>query len=164
MTTRAEQVVDTLVELADTLVADFDVVELMSLLTDRCVDVLDVDAAGIMLAGPQGDLRVMASSSDAMRLLELFEIQSQEGPCLDCFRSGGAVSREDLSQAGGAWPRRGRTTPAVDGHGGSGREPVLFRRSGDECLRIRGVGSLAGGPRPFWDSPGRAPGFRRCGQ
>ena len=62
MTTREAQVAETLVELADTLVADFDVVELMSLLTDRCVDVLDVDAAGIMLAGPQGELRVMASS------------------------------------------------------------------------------------------------------
>ena len=105
MTTREAQVAETLVELADTLVADFDVVELMSLLTDRCVDVLDVDAAGIMLAGPQGELRVMASSSDTMRLLELFEIQSQEGPCLDCFRSGDPVSGADLTQADGAWPR-----------------------------------------------------------
>ena len=57
----------TLVELADTLVDDFDVVELLTLLTDRCVEVLDVGAAGLMLAAPDGDLRVMASSSETMR-------------------------------------------------------------------------------------------------
>ena len=72
----------TLVELADTLVADFDVVELLTRLADRCVDVLDVGAAGLMLAGPDGELRVMASSSEAMRVLELFEIQSEEVPAL----------------------------------------------------------------------------------
>ena len=95
----------TLVELADTLVADFDVVELLTLLTDRCVDVLDVGAAGLMLAAPEGDLRVMASSSEAMRMLELFELQSQEGPCLDCFRSGLPVVNKDLSADDGHWPR-----------------------------------------------------------
>ena len=58
-------------ELADTLVADFDVVELLTLVTDRCVELLDVGAAGIVLVAPDGDLRVMASSSEAMRVLEL---------------------------------------------------------------------------------------------
>jgi GAF domain-containing protein len=95
----------TLVELADTLVADFDVVELLTRLADRCVDVLDVAAAGLMLAGPDGDLRVMASSSEAMRLLELFELQSEEGPCLDCYRSGQAVINEDLATVNSRWPR-----------------------------------------------------------
>jgi GAF domain-containing protein len=95
----------TLVELADTLVADFDVVELLTLLADRCVDVLDVGAAGLMLVAPEGDLRVMASSSEAMRLLELFELQAQEGPCLDCFRTGQPVVNQDLASANGRWPR-----------------------------------------------------------
>src|SRR3977135_3407036 len=63
----------TLVELADTLVEDFDVVGLLTLLADRCVQVLGVWAAGLMLVAPEGDLRVMASSSEAMRLVELFE-------------------------------------------------------------------------------------------
>ena len=94
----------TLVELADTLVADFDVVELLTRLADRCVDVLDVDAAGLMLVGPDGDLRVMASSSEAMRVLELFELQAQEGPCLDCFRTGQPVVNQDLASADGRWP------------------------------------------------------------
>jgi hypothetical protein len=83
--------VKTFVELADTLVADFDVVDLLTLLADRCVDVLDVGAAGLMLVAPDGELRVMASSSDAMRVLELFELQAQEGPCLDSFRTGDQV-------------------------------------------------------------------------
>ena len=95
----------TLVELADTLVADFDVVELLTLLADRCVDVLDVGAAGLMLAAPDGDLRVMASSSETMRVLELFELQAEEGPCLDCYRTGQPVVNQDLAAVDGRWPR-----------------------------------------------------------
>ena len=95
----------TLVELADTLVDDFDVVELLTLLTDRCVDVLDVAAAGLMLVAPEGDLRVMASSSEAMRVLELFELQAQEGPCLDSYRTGLPVVNQDLATVDGRWPR-----------------------------------------------------------
>ena len=95
----------TFVELADTLVADFDVVELLTLLADRCVDVFDVDAAGLMLVAPDGDLRVMASSSEAMRVLELFELQTQEGPCLDCYRTGQPVVNQDLAIVDGRWPR-----------------------------------------------------------
>lgn len=97
--TRETVLARTLVELADTLVDDFDVVDLLMLLADRCVEVLDVDAAGIMLAAPDGQLRVMASSSEAMRVLELFEIQAQEGPCFDCYHSGRAIVTEDLGRA-----------------------------------------------------------------
>ena len=95
----------TLVELADTLVDDFDVVELLTLLADRCVEVLDVAAAGLMLAAPEGDLRVMASSSEAMRVLELFEIQSQQGPCLDCHSTGQPIVNHRLASDDGRWPR-----------------------------------------------------------
>src|SRR5688572_22019695 len=103
--TRESVLARTLVELADTLVDDFDVVELLTLLADRCVEVLDVEAAGIMLAAPDGALRVMASSSEAMRVLELFEIQAQEGPCLDSHRTGLPVVNQDLAAANGRWPR-----------------------------------------------------------
>jgi GAF domain-containing protein len=102
---RESTLVRTMLDVADTLVADFDLVELLTRLTDRCVDALDVGAAGLMLVGPDGGLRVMASSSEAMRVLELFELQSQEGPCLDCFRTGQAVHNQDLAGAGGRWPR-----------------------------------------------------------
>jgi GAF domain-containing protein len=102
---REALLVRTLVELADTLVAEFDVVELLTVVADRCVDVLDVAAAGLMLVAPEGDLRVMASSSEAMRLLELFELQSREGPCLDCFTTGQPVVNQNLSGVNGRWPR-----------------------------------------------------------
>ncbi len=95
----------TFVDLADSLVADFDVIEVLTRLADRCVEVLDVGAAGLMLVGPDGDLRVMASSSEAMRVLELFELQAQEGPCLDCHRTGRPVSDPDLTAADSRWPR-----------------------------------------------------------
>jgi GAF domain-containing protein len=94
----------TLVELADTLVDDFDVVDLLTLLSDRCVEVLDVAAAGIMLVAAEGDLRVIASSSEAMRILELFELQSDEGPCVDCYRDGTLIVNLDLATALDRWP------------------------------------------------------------
>ena len=94
----------TLVELADTLVDEFDVVELLTLLVDRCVEVLGVSAAGLMLVAPEGDLRLAASSSEAMRVVELFELQSQEGPCLDCYRAGEPVVNQDLAVVNGRWP------------------------------------------------------------
>ena len=97
----------TLVELADTLVDDFDVVELLTLLADRCVEVLDVAAAGLMLVAPEGDLRVVASSSEAMRLLELFELQAQEGPCPDCYRTGRRSSTRPGARPAAAGPVRG---------------------------------------------------------
>ena len=110
----------TLVELADTLVDDFDIVELLTLLADRCVDVLDVGAAGLMLVAPDGDLRVMASSSEAMRLLELFELQSQEGPCLDCYRTGQPVVNQDLATVDGRWPRFAAEALAAGFHSAHG--------------------------------------------
>ena len=113
---REARLVRTLVELADSLVAEFDVIELLTLLTDRCVEVLDVEAAGLMLVGPDGDLRVMASSSEAMRLLELFELQSQEGPCLDCYRTSKAIANHDLAAAGSRWPRFGAEALAAGFH------------------------------------------------
>ena len=95
----------TLVELADNLIADFDVVDLLTVLADRCVDTFDVAAAGIMLAGADGVLRVVASSSEEMRVLELFEEQAAEGPCLDCYRTGAPVGNEQLDRALDRWPR-----------------------------------------------------------
>jgi hypothetical protein len=104
MSTREDLLSRTFVELADTLVDAFDVVDLLTLLVDRCVEILDVSAAGLMLAAPEGDLRLAASSSETMRIVELFELQSQEGPCLDCYRTGEPVLNEDLTTVDGRWP------------------------------------------------------------
>ncbi|HUZ43960.1 MAG TPA: GAF and ANTAR domain-containing protein [Acidimicrobiales bacterium] len=102
---READVVRSLVEMADTLVADYDVIDLLTGVTDRCVNLLGITAAGVMLAGPNGELRLVASSSEAMRLLELFELESSEGPCLDAYRTGQPVEHENLAAGSGRWPR-----------------------------------------------------------
>ncbi len=101
---READVVRSLVEMADTLVDDYDVVELLTGLADRCVRLLDASAAGVMLASPAGSLGLVASSSEAMRLLELFELQAQEGPCLEAFRTGDRVEQVSLEAGTGRWP------------------------------------------------------------
>ena len=101
---REANVVRSLVEMAETLVDDYDVVDLLTGLADRCVSLLGVSAAGVMLASPAGGLGLVASSSEAMRLLELFELQAQEGPCLDAFRTGERVEQENLVAGSGRWP------------------------------------------------------------
>lgn len=99
------QLTRTFVDLADTLVDEFDVIELLHVLTSRCVDLLGVDAAGVMLADSHGRLRLAAASSERARLLELIELQNDEGPCLDAFRTGRQVSYVETDTGGPApWP------------------------------------------------------------
>ncbi|MCA1845103.1 MAG: GAF and ANTAR domain-containing protein [Actinobacteria bacterium] len=93
---REELLSDTFVVLADTLVDDFDPVEFLLLLSERCVALFDAEAAGVMLAAPRDTLTLVASSSERMRLIELFELQGDEGPCPDCYRTGVAVLETDL--------------------------------------------------------------------
>jgi GAF domain-containing protein len=104
MTSREQLLATTFVALADTLVADFDVIDFLHTLASRSVELLDADAAGIMLADPQGGLHVMASSAEEARLLELYELQNNEGPCLDCYRTGRPVARDDLPAMRSSWP------------------------------------------------------------
>jgi hypothetical protein len=118
----------TFVELADTLVDDFDVVELLTLLAHRCVEMLDVAAAGLMLVAPEGDLRVVASSSEEMRLVELFELQSEDGPCPDCYRTGEPSRHGDLARADQPWARFGPVALAAG-----------FRSVQALPMRLRGV-------------------------
>ena len=94
----------TLVELADSLVDEYDVIDVLTVLSDRCVEVLDVDDAGVLLASQEGELQFVASSSESMRALELFQIQANEGPCVDCFRSGKSVVNLSLIDSGWRWP------------------------------------------------------------
>jgi GAF domain-containing protein len=99
---------DTFVDLADTMVADFDVIDFLHLLTDRSVALLAASAAGVMLADPRGQLRVAAASSEEAGLLELFQLQNDQGPCLDCFRTGRPVTAADLAGPSPRWPRFAR--------------------------------------------------------
>jgi GAF domain-containing protein len=101
---QAADAMRSLAEMTDTLVDDYDVVDVLTRLADRCVSVLGVAAAGVMLASPGGSLGLVASSSETMRLLELFELQAQEGPCLDAFRTGERVEHQDLRAESAHWP------------------------------------------------------------
>jgi transcriptional regulator with GAF, ATPase, and Fis domain len=101
---REERLSRVFVELADTLVSGFDVVEFLHMLTERCVELLDVGAAGVVLADEGQNLRVLVSSDERAHILEVFEVQNQEGPCLDCYRSGEAVVNVSLHGEGSRWP------------------------------------------------------------
>lgn len=94
----------TFLELADTLVADFDVVDFLHTLANRCSRLFQPAEAGVMLADQRGGLRVVASSSERAHLLELFELMNEQGPCLDCFRTGTRVLAADLADEEDRWP------------------------------------------------------------
>ena len=98
---REQRLAEVFVELADTLVDGFDVVDFLQVLTERCVELVDTDAAGLMLDDQRGNLRVVAYTDESARLLELFELQRDEGPCLDCFASGQSITNVELADAAG---------------------------------------------------------------
>lgn len=99
-----ERLSDVFVEVADTLVADFDLVDFLHNLTDRAASICDAMAVGILLADQHEDLQFMAASTEQAKLVELFQLQNSEGPCLDCFHSGEPVINSDLATAIERWP------------------------------------------------------------
>ncbi|MEF2977209.1 GAF and ANTAR domain-containing protein [Subtercola sp. YIM 133946] len=102
--TRETRLAEVFITLADTLTEEFDATDLLHYLADACVELLNVDAAGIMLSDLRGGLKLAASSSERIHNLELFELQIDEGPCLDCFRSGEPVTNVTIRQAQDRWP------------------------------------------------------------
>jgi hypothetical protein len=130
---RERHLAETFVELADTLVDDFDVIDFLQGLATRCVELLDVAAAGIVLADQGGSLRTVAASDERARLLELFEVQNDEGPCRDCYQLGAAVVNVNLDGARDRWPH---FTPRAIAGG--------FRSANALPLRLRSqvIGSL----------------------
>lgn len=103
-TPRETALADTFVGLAGALVTGFDIADMFDELAGACVSLLPVSAAGLMLVDTADNLRVMASSSERSRLIELMEIQNDEGPCLDCYRTGEQVFAGDLSETRERWP------------------------------------------------------------
>ena len=104
---REERVATTFVELADTLVATFDALDFMHLLTERAVELLDADAAGLIMADQRGYMQVMASTNYEARVLEVFQIQSSEGPCLECYHTGEPIVNLDIEEVAHRWPNFG---------------------------------------------------------
>jgi len=107
VTDHPELLVTTFVEVADTLTADFDIVEFLTRLATRCVELFDLAAAGLLLSDGAGGVSVAASSDQRMELLERFEIQHDDGPCIDCFHRGELVRCDDLRAEVDRWPRFG---------------------------------------------------------
>ena len=101
---REPRLASVFVELADTLVAEFDVIDFLHTLADRSVELLGAEAAGLMLADQRGNLQLVASSAESARLLEVFELQNAEGPCLDCFRTGEQLVNLDDATMQARWP------------------------------------------------------------
>ena len=102
---REGQVVAAFVSLVDGLLDDFDVIEVLEDLTEQCAQLLDVATAGLLLADARGQLHLMAATSKRTHDLELLQLQADEGPCLDCFHAGVAVSASDLDDADRRWPQ-----------------------------------------------------------
>ena len=131
--TREQRIIGTFVELADTMVDDFDVIEFLHRIAERCVELLDCSEAGVLLADAAGMLRVMASSSERSDALDVLQSQNDEGPCYECYVRGATVSSEDLGEDRDRWPT---FSPAALARG--------FRSVHALPMRVRGqtVGAL----------------------
>jgi GAF domain-containing protein len=130
---REDRLVEALVTLADTLVDHFDIIDFLQTLAERCVDLVDVSAAGIMLADPQSELRHAACSNEQMRLVELFELSVEQGPCFDAYRTQAPVICASPEEAAQRWPEFASN---ANGYGFSAFSAVPMR------LRADVVGAL----------------------
>ena len=101
---RAERVSAAFVKITDTLVADYDVLDLLHALVEAAVDLLDAAAAGLLLADPHGELQLLASTSERSQLVEILQLQAGSGPCVECYSTGTLVVVEDVAALGGRWP------------------------------------------------------------
>ncbi|MGB3829705.1 MAG: GAF domain-containing protein, partial [Ornithinimicrobium sp.] len=103
-TMSTEQLTDIFVEVADTLVEEFDLIEFLTMLVSHAAEVSDTAAVGLLLADPQGRLQLMAASRESARLLELFVLQNDEGPCRECYATGEVIVVPDLDATEARWP------------------------------------------------------------
>ncbi len=147
-TGREALLIEAFVGLADTLVDDYDVIDVLDRLAGYSVQLLAAESAGILLADAQATLRVVASTNEQTEWMELLQLQADEGPCVECFRAGAPVSVADLADAAARWPR---FVAALQERGAYGSVHALPLR-----LRGQAIGTLnlfhgAPGPLPAAD-------------
>lgn len=104
MATREQAVAGTLIHLADTLVSDYDLIDYLDVLLARSVVVLEADAGAVLLRGSEGAFEPLVSTDERARVMELLQLQRQEGPCVDCYRQGQQIFEEDLTNSS-RWPQ-----------------------------------------------------------
>lgn len=145
-TLSTDRVAEVFVEFADTLVEEFDVVEFLQMVTSRAAELVDATAAGLLLADGQGQLQFMAASEERTELLELFQVQSIEGPCQDCYVQGAPVINADLATALDRWPKFAPRALAL-GYRSVHAFPLRLRKRVIGTLNMFGteVGDLAPG-------------------
>jgi GAF domain-containing protein len=140
-TSRAERVSAAFVRITDTLVADYDMLELLHALVESSVELLDASAAGLLLADPHGHLQVVASTSERSQLVEILQLRAGTGPCVECYQTGKPVVVEDIKTVGGKWPEF-QTAALFQG----------FRSVQAVPMRVRGT--TIGAMGLFGDNPG----------
>jgi hypothetical protein len=145
-TPRETRVLEAVVSLVDSLLYDFDVVELLTELTERCAQLLDVEAAGLLLVDPLEQLRLLAATSGATRELELFQLQADEGPCVECYSSGQPVSVAEVQAEADRWPR---FVPAAMDAGFASVHAVPMRAAG---IVLGALGLFGGHPGALSDA------------
>jgi GAF domain-containing protein len=145
-TPRETRVLEAVVSLVDSLLDDFDVVDLLTELTERCAQLLDIESAGFLLADPLGRLHLLAATSEQTRELELFQLQADEGPCVDCYTTGQHVSVADLHAATERWPR---FVPAALDAGFASVHAVPMRAAG---IVLGALGLFGGRPGDLGDA------------
>lgn len=138
---REREIINAFVEMSNELVDDYDVVDVLTRLTGHCAHLLDVSSAGLLLADGRGVLHLAASSSERIHHLEIFQLQRNEGPCLDCFRDGEQVLVPDMAAQEQRWPHFARAAKDV------GFQSV-------HALPMRLTGEVLGALGLFGDEPG----------
>jgi transcriptional regulator with GAF, ATPase, and Fis domain len=146
MTISTQRLAEVFVQVADTLVDEFDLIEFLQMVTSQTSELVDARDAGLLLADPKGRLQLMAASDERTQMLELFQVQTVEGPCQDCYRQGEPVVNADLREAAGRWPKF--APRAVEaGFRSVHAFPLRLRRETIGALNLFGtdVGSMAPG-------------------
>lgn len=133
---REERLLDAFADLADTLVADYDVVEVLQMLVDTCRGLLDVTAVGLLLSDPDGgNLDLVASTSEESRIVEALQLSAEAGPCVEAFRTGQVVAVPDVRTESERWPEFAQAA-AEQGFGGVFAIPMRLRTATIGALNL----------------------------